>query len=303
MSANPSVRPVIAEWRRLAARRAHTPKAAGSSPASAIVVVALALVASGCFTRRIAERMGVSGWFRCDLPGETYKKRFEGVKLLDGEAPCPAVGEDTSKPIVVLVHGIGGDGPEMEQVVPLVADWRPPAAFMLRWVPYDDRDEVAVRLAAGISRLAACAPQHHLLVIAHSAGGVITSQAASRVVLGDRAPIDVWTVASPLAGTVRRAGNADGKAEATLMLDLGSRITQYPAAAPGVNVKHLRTSAPADHIMVPSGDLLPNDPKVGVPGAPQLDLPADLTHEGALTYVVKQLVAGEASQWLSSPSR
>jgi hypothetical protein len=281
----------------VAARRAHNPKVAGSTPASAtfrLSVVAFALVASGCFTRTIAERMGVSGWFRADRPSDSYKGRFEKFQV---DGACPAVRDDTSKPIVVLVHGVGGDGPEMEQVLPPLAEWQPPAIFMLRWVPWDDRDLVRDRLAAGISRIADCAREHRVLVIAHSAGGVITSHAASKIVVSDRAPVELWTVASPLAGTVRRAGNPDGKAEATLMLDLGSRITQYPEAAPGVTVKHLRTQAPADHIMEPSGDLMPNDPKIGVPGAPQYDLPAQLTHEGALVYVVQQLTSGADAPW------
>ena len=253
-----------------------------------VAVVAVALAVSGCFTRTIAERKGLSGWFQAST------ERFAPAGF---DYPgCPVLSGDASKPIVVLVHGIGGEGPEMASSVPLLRGWD---VFMLRWVPYDDRDSVSQRLADGLTRLSACAPERRLLMVAHSAGGVVASHAASRVKLVGSATLDVWTVASPLAGTVRRAGNADGRAEAVLFLDLGSRITQYPVAARGVSVKHLRTSAPADHIMAPSGDLLPNDPTIGVPGAPQLDLPGGLSHGDALVWVVGQLSRGEAGLWLT----
>ena len=264
-----------------------------------LVVVAFALVVSGCFTRRIAEKMGVSGWFRADVPGETYRSHFAPLPLNDAATQCPGLPADPEKPLIVLVHGIGGDGPEMEESLPLLLSWAPPAVYMFRWVPWDDRDEVAERMARGLSRLAACTSAR-ILVLAHSAGGVVSSHAASRVKLEAGRTIDLLTVASPLAGTVRRAGNEDGRAEATLMLDLGSRITGYPEAAPGMHVVHLRTQAPADHIMVPSGDLIPNDPSVGVPGAPQLDLPAELGHLEAMVYVVKELIAGRADAWLTA---
>ncbi|MBK7865155.1 MAG: hypothetical protein IPJ65_42475 [Archangiaceae bacterium] len=263
-----------------------------------ICISLAALLASGCFTRTIAEKMGVSGWFRCDGEGKTYKSRFTGLDLLSPGLACPSV-RDTDKPIVVLVHGVGGDGPEMEEVVPKLAAWGPAALYMLRWVPYDDRDAISARIAKGVSRLAECAPDRQIVVIAHSAGGVVTSLAAAQIVAGPTL-IHVLTVASPLAGTVRRAGNPDGSQEATMMLDLGTRIAGYPPAAANVHVAHLRTHAPADHIMVPSGDLLPNDPKIGVPNGEQLELPGELSHSGALGYVVDELIAGRAAGWLNA---
>ena len=228
------------------------------------------------------------------------------MPLADSQADCEQalgpVGSDPSRPIVVLVHGVGGDGPEMEDVVPRFDDSRPRALFMLRWVPYDERDAIASRLAAGISRIAACVPDSRgrIIVIAHSAGGVLTGFAAGRLRLpaGEQPWVHLITVASPLAGTVRRTGNADGSQEAVFMLDLGTRILAYPAAARGVHVVHLRTHAPADPIMQNSGDLFPNDVHIGVPGAAQVELPGELGHSDALVFVAREMVAGRGSEWL-----
>ena len=174
---------------------------------------------------------------------------------------------------------------------------------MFRWVPYDERDAITHRLAAGISRLAECLPgsEGRLLVIAHSAGGVVASFAVSRMRLPASTTKTPWvtvlTVASPLAGTVKRAPNADGKEQLAFVLDLGTSIPAYPAAAPGVHAVHLRTHPPADSIMEPYGGLCPNDPGIGVPGAPQLDLPEGLDHPGALQFVVGEVACGRWKLW------
>jgi len=113
--------------------------------------------------------------------------------------------------------------------------------------------------------------------------------------------VTVLTVASPLAGTVSRSGNAGGAEEATVMLDLGSAIAAYPEAARGVRVLHLRTQYPADSVMKPSLGRTPNDPSIGVPGARQVNLPDTLNHMTALHYVAERVADGTWVQWLDSP--
>jgi hypothetical protein len=66
-------------------------------------------------------------------------------------------------------------------------------------------------------------------------------------------------------------------------------------------VVHLRTSAPADPFMLPNQDHLPNDRRVGVPGAPQIDLPRRLGHDEALEYVSERLADGSWAEWLDAP--
>jgi hypothetical protein len=264
------------------------------------------LLCSGCFTRTIAKKMGISGWFRADVmptAPDKYKERFTPISMADVACGDLRPLRDAKSPVIVLVHGVGGDGPEMEQSLATLMQTPPASIFMFRWVSYSSRDEIADALSKGINHLVTCLPEAEgrLLILAHSAGGVVSTFAAHELVFPPATRKGPWatllTVASPLAGTVERAGNPDGREEAVFLLDLGTRITSYPAAAPGLRVVHLRTHAPADSIMKPTGGRLPNDPSVGCPGAPQLDLPEGLDHTGAMVYVAGEVAADRWKQW------
>jgi alpha-beta hydrolase superfamily lysophospholipase len=158
-------------------------------------------------------------------------------------------------------------------------------------------------LSAGVSRLSTCLSGHGhpIVLLAHSAGGVIASFAAARinVPVGVTLPgVFIMTVASPLAGTMARISAADGTAEPRFVMDLGTAITSYPAAAFGVQVVHLRTSFPADpHMEVTKEGHLPNDPSVGVAGARQINLPVELSHDASLLYVARKIADGSWERW------
>jgi predicted alpha/beta hydrolase family esterase len=272
-----------------------------------LVLSALVFGCSGCLATRVAQRAGVSGWFRADLQPKTadgYKERFAPVDLDEPTFPCgelTARERDGSTPIIVLVPGVGADGPEMHVALSTLMARPPASVFMFRWLMYDERDQIAKRLADGVTRLAECLPDSdgRILVVAHSAGGVLASYAVSHVQLpplSARGPwVTVLTVASPLAGKMTFQPPPSGRQEKMFMLDLGTRITAYPPPARGIRVVHLRTHSPADPMMDPVADLVPNDPAVGVPGAPQLDLPGGLDHPGALEYVVTEI---SNNRWL-----
>ncbi len=256
------------------------------------MVIALALGLSGC--AHIAQKMGVAGWFTVDeAPSVPYLKRFTPVAL--EWAPCPEVKRLTpGNLVVVMVHGVKGDGDEWLEPLQVFPRLPPHALLMYRWVPWHARNAIAAGLAEGVNRLTRCLadrPGLKVLVLGHSAGGVVSAYAAQWFQSAAPGVVTVVTVAAPLSGSNRRERNEGDREEAVFMLDLGSGITTYPAAAPGVAVYHLRTSATSDPVMEPddSGHIA-NAPKVGVPGATVIDLPDDLTHDGSLAWVVNRLV-------------
>ncbi|MBK7864061.1 MAG: hypothetical protein IPJ65_36765 [Archangiaceae bacterium] len=240
-----------------------------------------------------------------------YRERFAEVPAADLGSPCDEVEGrqyDALRPIIVLVPGAGGEGPEMDAAVARVVAWGPSSLYMFRWVGTERRDEIATRLARGLSRIAACVPhsQGRIIVVGHSAGGVLASYAAAQVVLPDDSGptpwVEVLTVSSMLAGNVPRGSGDEDQSQINFMFDLGARITHYPTPAPGVRVVHLRTHAPADMAMTPLFGHKPNNPTVGVPGAPQIDLPPRLDHGGSLQYVLRAVMEGRAGDWLRAPA-
>jgi hypothetical protein len=175
---------------------------------------------------------------------------------------------------------------------------------MFRYGAFEPRDTLADQLAAGISELARCVPggAGRMLVLAHSAGGVLSSLAAAKLKPPPGADGDwltVLTVASPLAGTNSVFSPSDRPQNPPLMMELGSTVFTYPPSVPGVRVVHLRSSEKSDGFMRESRGHHPNDPKVGVPGAPQVDLPEELDHTQALVYVAKTIADGTWKEWLS----
>lgn len=249
------------------------------------------LLCSGC--AHVARKTGVAGWFTVDeASGLDYARRLAPIEVA-GDSGCAALHELHGSQVVVLVHGVKGDGTEMLEPLEAFPRLPPHTLLMYRWAPWLDRDVIVGGLADGVSSISRCLAHHHasVLLLCHSAGGVVCAWAAQRIVASAEVPVTIITVASPLAGSVSRKRRENDRAEATFMLDLGSGIEGYPAAAPGVRVLHLRTSAKSDRVMEPGSDgHLPNDPKVGVAGAEQRDLPDTLGHSEALGWVVDRLV-------------
>jgi hypothetical protein len=248
------------------------------------------------------------GWFRADRQPsqeELYDERFEAIAMA-ADGPCDPVRArlgEAPAPIIVLVPGVGGDGDEMRKSVPALMKAKPASMFMFRYDPFWQVGELSDLLASGLSRLSECVPEGagRIIVLAHSGGGLISSFAVSQV----KPPKDVegtWltliTVASPLAGT-GRIPVVKPVQKQRLMRVLGMNNDEpFPEAAKGVRVVHLRSSAKSDGYMRPAGEHLPNDPKVGSPGAPHYDLPEELDHGQALVYVAKKVGDGSYVEWL-----
>jgi hypothetical protein len=188
----------------------------------------------------------------------------------------------------------------MDGAVPELARWGQGPFYLMRWSPKEKRDDVAARLASGLSHMARCAPRSRIFVLCHSAAGIIGSFAAAKVrVPGGHERVFILTVGAQLAGFLSRPVSPDGGQQDNTFLDLGTEIQGYPEPALGVRVVHLRTQAPADLSMTrwPLSHP-PNEPNHGVPRARQIDLPENLTHSGALIYVVRAVIDGSVEQWL-----
>jgi pimeloyl-ACP methyl ester carboxylesterase len=218
---------------------------------------------------------------------KTYAEQFAESQL-DGRCGAAA----SAGVVFILVHGVGGDGLEWLPVVPTLAKAGPRAMYMYRWFFPRERGELLDALVSGVERIAACHPGSRLVLLAHSAGGVLASFAASRFRVPEGTALEVLTVASPLAGSGMRA-DFELDDDTRFLLQLGGVIRGYPAAAPRVRVTHLRTDWPADAAMKPSSKgYRPNDPAVRVEGAEVIDLPASLDHSTALLHAAEELASG-----------
>lgn len=255
-----------------------------------LVGVALLLGLPACWLlpdpNSVAEMSKAVGWARATSVDVDNAQPV----YLGPTADCRATEVQKTDLLFVFVHGIGGLGPEWR--VPMAVLGVNAPVYVFRWLPFQARDAIVEVLSAGVTTLLRCSNARRLVVLAHSAGGVVASFAAARMavpITSDHAQIDLVTVASPLAGTRARVRNADGSEEARFILDLGSAIREYPPTALNVSVTHFVTHYPPDEVMKPNGDgYLPNDPNVGVPGAQRIDIP-NLDHDASLAWVAEHL--------------
>ncbi len=229
---------------------------------------------------------------------DRIKDRFDrqlSPLMLDAQSNCASLlGADLplQGQVFIFVHGIGGVGSEWWGVVPTLAKLDPAAMFLFRWNATQTRDVILEGLVAGINRITACSPGVKVTVLAHSAGGVLLSFAASRLKVAQK--VELLTCASPLAGIGFHSKIDNDDDDTRFFNDLGSTKDGYSAAAPFVTVVHYRTTFPADQVMKPNMfGHAPNQRGIKVEGATEVDLPDNLTHSGSLIYVAQQLaVAG-----------
>jgi len=171
---------------------------------------------------------------------------------------------------------------------------------MYRWNAFEEREILVQNITTAMEHVARCfaGSGHAIIVLAHSAGGILASYASGRVRVPEGVALPdifILTVASPLSLVPIRPG---GPKEEYLR-DLATSLPPYPTPARGIAVIHLRTSYPADHHMKPlSEGGLPNDPNIGVGGAAQISIPPELSHDASILYATKHIVSGEWTQWL-----
>jgi pimeloyl-ACP methyl ester carboxylesterase len=208
---------------------------------------------------------------------------------LDGQ--CPKVrGEG---PVVLLVPGIGGETENVTQVREELAGLSPSAMLSFHWSPFEESQSLVRRLTDGLTQLARCVPPGRtVVVVAHSAGGVLASMAAGGVRLAPAGKREVVlvTVASPLAGAGYSSWRTRLLPIKPFALTVGGKVERYSAPPAGLRVVHVRTHAAADHVMreTESGHR-PDDPRAIVPGAKLHELPEHVGHDDALLWAARAL--------------
>lgn len=196
--------------------------------------------------------------------------------------------------LFVLVPGLLGFGWEWDQ--PLVHLRAVPAAAIeaFDWRPGSSAARVGRDLAEVVDAALREAPSlEQVVLVGHSAGGLLTARAAALVHVPAGKQVLVVNVGTPYAGlhATPLEGPVDGW-WSPLTLSIGGVFTaaSYLPLAPRVTVESWVTPWPGDPVMKPRFGHHPDDPRVGPPG-PRFPAPAGTDHNHVLGAVVEQLAA------------
>jgi len=249
----------------------------------------LVALLSGCAGHR--------GWFTV---ADAHAHGAGAPLTLEPEGGCPALGG--AGPVLVMVHGIGGETRNAAEVRGVLAGLEPSALLSFHWSAVEETQSLVARFARGLSHLAECAgSERPLVVLAHSAGGVLSSLAVGELTTADGAhDIVLVTVASPLGGAGYQSWRLDLLPVKPFVVTVGGKLERYPPPAAGVRVVHVRTHPAGDHVMrqARSGHF-PDDPRAAVPGAKEHALPVQVGHDEALLVAARALVRSPESFGLS----
>lgn len=234
----------------------------------------LAWAAGGCFTP-VAER----------CPG--------CAELAVGRPPTVPAGTRTA---FLLVPGILGYGWEWNGAQIALAHFPDSATLVYSWEPWDSQIAAGARLARHIEYLRRRLPPsvRELVVVGHSAAGLLAVDAASRLspVAPWQARVRVITVGAPLAGMGRNLWGGQDMLHTPMGLALGSQITGWREPSPGVKLE-IYATGPDDPVMKRIFSHDPGDRRVLPRRAVVRTLPPSVGHNRALTWVFEQLLDRE----------
>ncbi len=241
------------------------------------LLVTLLLVTSGCHAH----------------PRGLFKVSPGPRAAVSKSTACSAV--EGGGPVVVLVHGMGGETANADEVVEELGGLEPAAVLSFRWGALEETGELVERFAGTLVGLTRCLTRgQQLVVVAHSAGGVLASLAAERLHEGQWSSSGrhvVLTVASPLAGMGYSSWRTRLLPAKPFLLTVGGKLERYAAAPAHVSFFHLRTHAAADPVMRPARAWhWPDAPEAVVPASTEYALPVDVGHDEALLWAARELV-------------
>ncbi len=213
--------------------------------------------------------------------------------LVLGERPAVAQG---TKTVYLLIPGLLGYGWEWDAAQAELARLPNAATLVWSWDPWRSLAQTGDGLTRHIDYLARRLPPsvQRLVVIGHSAAGLLVLWASSRVQVPDKVALTMVSIGAPLAGQGFNPWGGYDDLRTPLPIALGSKFSKWPAPVQGVKLVVFATG-PRDPVMASHFGHQPGDRVVLPNDADLINLPASLDHNLALGEIAKQLREAELS--------
>lgn len=237
-----------------------------------VAVAAVATLAAGCVTH--------------------VSKQCPTCAVVDAAHPrLPPIKPGTER-IFILVPGLLGYGWEWDGPVKRLRAAPKTDFVVFWWEPWGSTDRAARELNDILWRALVSAPPsvREVIVVAHSAGGLVAAHAVGRLPSPPR-KLTLVTVGAPFAGMHICPWSEVDVLHAPLMLSVAAVYHDYPPPPLGVEVIEYVTSFPADPVMHPywGREAAPRD--VGPRGATRIPVDPKFDHNFVVDKVITDLLA------------
>lgn len=204
--------------------------------------------------------------------------------------PSPPRFRPGTRAVFVLIPGILGFGWEWDAGIAALRHARDTDFVVFWWEPWNSLRTSAAELEHSLNRIMLTAPESvgHIIVIAHSAGGMVAAQAIGPLQVPGGRRLRLVTVGTPFAGMKAWPFTLDDPIHSPLAISIIGSFRRYPAPPPGVEVIEYITHYPPDPVMQPRFGHRPDDPEVGPRGAERVCLPENADHNRVLVDVIAE---------------
>jgi pimeloyl-ACP methyl ester carboxylesterase len=193
--------------------------------------------------------------------------------------------------LYVLVPGLLGYGWEWDAPVARLRATPKVDFVVFWWQPWGSVYRAARELDEVLFRAMVSAPPsvREIVVVAHSAGGLVAAHAVGRLPTPPR-KLTLVTIGAPFAGMHICPWSEADIIHAPLMLSVAAVYHVYPPPPPGVEVIEYVTSYPADPVMHPYWGKSAAPPDVGPAGARRIEVDSKFDHNFVIDRVMQDLL-------------
>jgi hypothetical protein len=201
--------------------------------------------------------------------------------------------------LFVLVPGALGYGWEWDAAVATLRKGHTDFVVFW-WDPWSSLRQGAQRLRSVLQTALWVAPSlREVVVVAHSAGGIVAAHGLAGLQLPSGRRILLVTIGTPFAGMgaapvgdpqVQGSSDYDDPLGSPAVFAVGGHLRRYPALPPGISVVEYTTTWPPDPVMMPRYGWQPAPPDVGPAGARRIPVDPKLDHNFVVARVVEELL-------------
>lgn len=235
----------------------------------------------------------------CAVPLQRSCPRCQALEL--GRRPAVPFGTRT---VFLLVPGLLGYGWEWDAAQAELAKIPFAVTLVWPWDPWKSLSQSGDALAQHVGYLVRRVPDSvdRVVVVGHSAAGLLVLWAASRVFVPSRLSLTMVSVGAPLAGQGFNPWGIPDELRTPLPIALGATFSPWPEPADGVKLRVFVTG-PSDPVMAWHFGHNPGSRVVLPPSAEVVALPNSLDHNFALGEIAKELRSVELSARQAVPGK